>query len=126
MTYIDKNYYTLEYLGKVIPAADFSRLASRASDIIDSLTYGKAARAKNVIVKDAVKKATAAQAEYLFVQGDYDSYTGIPENTVTKEDIGTYSYSKKEQSNSKSLGGIPISPLALSYLDAVGLRSCVI
>lgn len=41
MAYADYEYYTATYGGRVIPAADFPRLAERASAYIDKTTFGR-------------------------------------------------------------------------------------
>ena len=40
MAYVDYDFYTESYYGNVVPEADFDRLADRASDFIDTVTYG--------------------------------------------------------------------------------------
>lgn len=39
MAYADYDFYTESYYGNVVPEADFDRLAARASDFIDTLTF---------------------------------------------------------------------------------------
>ena len=39
MAYADYDFYTTSYFGSVVPEADFDRLAARASDFIDTLTF---------------------------------------------------------------------------------------
>ena len=39
MAYADYDFYTESYYGNVVPKADFDRLAARASDFIDTLTF---------------------------------------------------------------------------------------
>ena len=40
MAYVDYDFYLESYYGNVVPEADFDRLADRASDFIDTVTYG--------------------------------------------------------------------------------------
>ena len=42
MAYADFTYYSTSYLGNVIAETDFSRLALRASAVIDQLTFSRA------------------------------------------------------------------------------------
>ena len=39
MAYVDYDFYTESYYGNVVPESDFDRLADRASDFIDTLTF---------------------------------------------------------------------------------------
>ena len=39
MAYVDYDFYTETYYGNVVPESDFDRLADRASDFIDTLTF---------------------------------------------------------------------------------------
>jgi len=43
MVYADYTYYTKEYLGNAIAESDFPRLALRASERIDAMTFDRAA-----------------------------------------------------------------------------------
>lgn len=74
MPYIDYEYYTEDYKGIQIDEDTFNRLVRRASEIIDMLT--------NYVIRtleferwasflqEQVKKATAAQVEYLHTHGE--------------------------------------------------------
>jgi hypothetical protein len=59
--YVDVEYYTATYLGNAIAQADFPRLALRASEKIDELTFGRAAT--DTTNTDAIQMATCAVAE---------------------------------------------------------------
>lgn len=41
MAYADYDFYTTSYFGSVVPEADFSRLAERASDFVDTMTFDR-------------------------------------------------------------------------------------
>lgn len=125
MAYIDESYYIGEYMGSDVNMSEFQKLAERASDIVDALTYGKSAGFSAEEMPECVKKAVAAEVEYLAAQGGISAYTGMLNPGVTKETIGSYSY-EKSGGAAVSVGGIPVSPLALSYLDAEGLRCSLI
>ena len=60
MIYADYEYYATVYLGNSIDAADFRRLALRASAFLDYYTQGKAAENPGL---DEVKMACCALAE---------------------------------------------------------------
>ena len=61
MAYATYDYYTSGYQGKSIPEADFERLAERASEYIDYVTFGRAVNYGNA--NTALKKACCAIAE---------------------------------------------------------------
>lgn len=121
MAYIDKNYYLIDYHGRAIPEIDFVKLANAASLIVDTLTYGRAAKVTDAKILSAVKTATATEVEYLYYQGGLDALNGRGDNLKTAEDIGNYNYTKSSD-GTFSVGGIPVSPLCLALLDSVGLR----
>lgn len=41
MAYADYDFYTTSYFGSVVPENDFDRLAGRASDFVDTLTFDR-------------------------------------------------------------------------------------
>ena len=41
MAYADYEFYTTSYFGSVVPETDFPRLAERASDFIDTMTFDR-------------------------------------------------------------------------------------
>lgn len=60
MAYADYEFYTDEYFGGSIEEADWARFAERATDYINSITFGRAERSSAL---PAVKKACCAVAE---------------------------------------------------------------
>ncbi|MGN0605901.1 MAG: hypothetical protein ACI4JM_05215 [Oscillospiraceae bacterium] len=65
MAYADYQFYTESFYGNSVKSEDFSRLAERASEIIDSMTYY---RINNDFISrhdTLVKKACCAVAEFL-------------------------------------------------------------
>lgn len=65
MAYADYQFYTESFYGNSVKFEDFSRLAERASEIIDSMTYY---RINNDFISrydTLVKKACCAVAEFL-------------------------------------------------------------
>lgn len=129
MPYIDATYYNETYKGK--SAADEPALAvflDRASDIIDQLTHYQIATATggltsfSLFVQNQVKKATAAQAEFLIVGGDMAANTG--QDGASNVSIGSFSYSKgaasgQAQNNARSAART--SPAVIEYLKPTGL-----
>ena len=41
MAYADYEFYTTSYFGSDVPETDFSRLAERASDFVDTMTFDR-------------------------------------------------------------------------------------
>lgn len=41
MAYADYEFYTTSFFGSVVPEADFPRLAERASDFVDEITFDR-------------------------------------------------------------------------------------
>lgn len=128
MAYIDYAYYSNTFKGILVSADDLPRLADRASDIIDALV-SKPVPLVNGEADDNVKKATAYQVEVLAAQGGEDAVTGYASGLVGSESLGNHSISVNSGSNATgivsipSMGGIPVSQLALQKLSAAGLRS---
>src|SRR6185436_18454390 len=61
--YADANYYFNTYLGNEIAESNFPRLALRASAVIDSITFGRAATETDLDIIYLIKDATCAVAE---------------------------------------------------------------
>ncbi len=121
MAYIDQTYYTETFGGIAIPASDFPALARTASDIIDAVAMRPIVDATD----ENVMKATAYQTEYLFQQGGADAYTGFAAAaTVENEKLGDYSINAQQtqaaQEAGYSVGGVPVSPLAVAMLRKGG------
>lgn len=87
--YVDHTFYTTSYLGTSIASTDFARLALRASQVIDQVTFNRAAA---VITADEdadtialIQMATCAVAEELQTQESAGNIDG-----VTSERVGSY------------------------------------
>lgn len=68
MAYADYDFYTESYYGNVVPEADFDRMAARASDFIDTLTFdnlvdGLPADKRS---QKRIKKAVCSLAELMY------------------------------------------------------------
>lgn len=118
MAYIDYTYYTGVYKGVPIQDADtFSRLSERASELIDQVTNYtiQDLAALPAFAQEQVKKATAAQVEYLVYAGEQVLHGN---NGMTDVRLGNFSYSVGAQS-----AGTPsaISPAVINYLRPTGL-----
>ena len=115
--YIDYDYYTNEYKGAEVDENEFEQLAKRASDAIDIISHGRLLKGgfhKLCAYKAGlVKKAAAAQVEFLAESGGASTLTG--ETTLSSFKIGSFSASYE-----KNAGQI-ISPLTKSFMAMTGL-----
>lgn len=67
MAYADYEFYTT-YFGSVVPETDFPRLAERASDFIDTMTFDRLVDGlpKNERSQKRIKKAVCSLAELMY------------------------------------------------------------
>ena len=68
MAYADYDFYTTSYYGNAVPGGDFLRLAQRASDFIDTITYGNLRNGlpTDEYSLDRLKKAVCAVTEKMY------------------------------------------------------------
>jgi hypothetical protein len=118
MLYIDYAYYTDDFKGVSVTQEEFDRLVRRASDKVDSLTSYLLHRAEftelDQLIQENVKKATAAQVEYLLSLGGELAVHGDAPSSVS---ISNFSYSTK----SEGKGTQTVSPVVFDYLRPTGL-----
>jgi hypothetical protein len=118
MPYVDYSYYTDDFKGVSVTQEDFDRLVRRASDKIDSLTSYVLHRVEFTqlaqLIQENVKKATAAQVEYLVTQGGELAVHGDEPSSIS---ISNFSYSTE----SAGQGPRAVSPVVLEYLRPTGL-----
>lgn len=124
MAYIDISYYS-GIFNPSSDCSDFDRLADIASDIIDSLCT--VSPTDKDIQDERFLKAVAYQVELLEAQGGVNAILGFSEASQAggSESLGDYSVSHTpgSQQTVTTKGGIPVSPLTLSLLSKMGLRS---
>lgn len=115
MAYACYMYYAATYGGNAISEEEFPRLAERASEFIDYLTFDKA---KTMVDDDRVKKCCCAIAEKMALLDSANSAirSGIESaiangGEITSETVGEWSVSKKS--------GLSAAESAKSYTDAV-------
>lgn len=119
MLYIDYQFYTDEFKGVSLSEDAFNNLAGRASDLIDQVTKYKIEDIgfDNLYpaFQQRVKKATAAQVEFMHVNGGVVAMQSSDASNVT---IGKFSYATggSDKGMAKS-----ISDSALAYLNSTGL-----
>lgn len=68
MAYTDFEFYTTTYHGNVVPEADFPRIADRASDFLDTITFDRLIDGlpDDERAKTKVQKAVCAVADKLY------------------------------------------------------------
>lgn len=68
MAYADYEFYTTSYFGSVVPETDFPRLAERASDFVDTMTFDRLVDGlpKNERSQKRIKKAVCSLAELMY------------------------------------------------------------
>jgi len=118
--YATLTYYKNTYLGVVIADADFPRMALRASAVIDSITYNRAA----AVITDndpaasvtAIQKACCAIAEELQTQEQSGNIDGI-----TSESTGAHSVSYGTSSKAQLTNEEKQANVAKLYLAGTGL-----
>jgi hypothetical protein len=120
MVYVDINYYSADYRGTEIEYSDFPHLAVRASSVIDTLTYNRAAAVVTAGIDTetiaAIKNATCAVAEAL--QKIERSEAG---GEIAAERVGEHSVTYAQSYNSKLSPGKRLSLAAKTYLGLTGL-----
>lgn len=68
MAYADYDFYTTSYFGSVVPETDFPRLAERASDFVDTMTFDRLVDGlpTNERAQKRIKKAVCSLAELMY------------------------------------------------------------
>ena len=68
MAYADYEFYTTSYFGSVVPETDFPRLAERASDFVDLMTFDRLVDGlpTNERSQERIKKAVCSLAELMY------------------------------------------------------------
>lgn len=126
MSYITKDFYDNTFLGATIPEIEFERLADIASDIIYDVCIIKPTEKE--IADDTFKRAICYQTEMLYNQGGVDAIVGFSESHLAlgSESLGDYSAGGSGGGSTvifDTIGGIPVSKMALGQLRRLGLMS---
>ena len=68
MAYADYDFYTTSYFGNVVPETDFPRLAERASDFMDTMTFDRLVDGlpENERSQKRIKKAVCSLTELMY------------------------------------------------------------
>lgn len=122
MPYVDETYYKEEYEGVEVDSTSFSRLSKRASEMIDILINhkltGKDFNEQGAFIKKQIKKATAAQIEYIVLNGEENS---IGSGGFGQVSAGNFSYGDKAGKESISRAEMMTSQKVTSILSPTGL-----
>ena len=142
MAYANYTYYTDSFLGTAIAAADFPRLALRASDFLDYYTRDKAVSATDEKTVDALAKACCAIAEQMQADEQAKAVAAKAASAalaatggeVKSETVGSWSqsyttsadYAKTNQAEAVKEMRLGYAAIAQEYLANTGLlyRGC--
>lgn len=115
---VDESYYRDVYKGAEV-YDDLPTLLDRASDIVRQHTLYRLDNISALpsFMQENVKKAVCSQAEFIDQSGGLD---GFCSGTAASFSIGKFSMSGGTADNGSSRSPA-VSPLMLSYLEAVGL-----
>lgn len=119
--FTDYTYYSTTYLGVAISSTNFPRLALRASEVIDKLTFK---RASAVITENtdtdviaAIKNATCAVAE----QYQENEANGNEGGGISSESVGSVSVTYIKGSKKTLTDSQKLEQAAKNYLGDTGL-----
>jgi hypothetical protein len=119
--YINQAFYDDEYRGTPMDADTFTKLEIRASDLIDRVTnyqlMGVDLSQQPSLIQTNVKKAVAAQVEYMYSEGGELSVHGSSPFSVS---VGNFSYSHGVGSSGKQESRV-VSEMSMNYLMPTGL-----
>ena len=126
MSYITKDFYNLSFCGTAVPSEDFERLADIASDLIYEACIIKPTDEQ--LADSTFQKAVCYQLEMLYLQGGVEAIVGFSESSQASgsESLGDYSVGGAGNGTGakmSTIGGIPISSLAIGQLRKLGLMS---
>ena len=125
MAYADYTFYTTVYLGNVISQNDFTRLAERATEVINAIIGDKITDSviANSDVYNNIKKANCALAEQIYYQASSNSSMGVAGNISSLkagEEMITYNSNKSAYDVQKDRYQSAISILS-KYLSGTNL-----
>jgi len=112
--YVDFTFYDGTYLGVAIAEADFDRIALRASEIIDQITFGRAE--DDTDNETAIKMANCAVCDVF-----YSIEQGGGSDDIESERIGNNAVSYGENSTQRMTASQQYETAARLYLDSTPL-----
>ena len=118
MAYIDLDYYKNTYKG-ADPDDDMElqKLIDRSIDIVDMITRNRIEDFDNLnaLIQAPIQKATAAQTEFLVLNGENYNDSG----DIKTAKVGSFSYSGDMSKQSNSMRD-SIAPMIYTYLHKTG------
>lgn len=121
MAYVDFTYYATSYLGNAIAEADFPRLANKASQLIDIVTFNRAKTDTDNIV--AIKNATCAVAEEILKQEQAGGIDGITSESQGQHSVSFGVNSSQAKSNQSKLEAVARFYLSNTFLMYSGFTT---
>lgn len=94
MAYADYEFYTTSYFGSAVPETDFPRLAERASDFVDAMTFDRLVDGlpENERSKKRIKKAVCSLAELMYqIELAENNAINQASSNVTDTNVGNIS-----------------------------------
>lgn len=94
MAYADYEFYTTSYFGSVVPETDFPRLAERASDFVDTMTFDRLVDGlpTNERSQKRIKKAVCSLAELMYqIELAENNAINQASSNVTDTNVGNIS-----------------------------------
>lgn len=124
MSYIDYSFYRLFAPSSTLSEEQFSELERSAVAIVDVVTFSRINEAGGLAalsadVQTSIKNATAAQVETLSVNGGAQAAAGG--GALQQATVGKFSYTLAQAQGRASVMGLPLSALALMYLEPTGM-----
>lgn len=94
MAYADYEFYTTSYFGSVVPETDFPRLAEKASDFVDAMTFDRLVDGlpTNERSQKRIKKAVCSLAELMYqIELAENNAINQASSNVTDTNVGNIS-----------------------------------
>lgn len=126
MAYTDIAFYKTRFYGNVVPDAEFARMADRASDVIDQLTFDRLAAGMPDDERESarVQKAVCALADILYQIEAYVSAVNIAAGYAQREDgtvvgkvVSSVSSGSESISYTSGVAGSAATSIAKSATD---------
>jgi hypothetical protein len=119
--YTDYTYYSGTFLGAAISSTNFPRLALRASEVIDKVTFNRAAAVilanTDTATITAIKNAVCAVAE----QYQENEANGNEGGGISSESVGSMSVTYVKGSKKTMTDDQKLERAAKNYLASTGL-----
>ena len=118
MAYASYEFYTMDYFGDAVPVSDFPRLAERASEYIDYITRGKAAKCADLA---PIQKACCALAEHYQVIDKARAAAASENGELAAQTVGSWSKTYRSGTETAKEYEAQLYSIAQRYLLPTGL-----